>query len=416
MNNSQSRKRVAIIGGGPAGLMAAEVLSQADVQVDVYDAMPSVGRKFLMAGKGGMNITHSEAFPVFLSRYGEQANNLEAMLEAFSPATLREWLQGLGVDTFVGSSGRVFPTDMKAAPLLRSWLRRLREAGVNFHVRHLWSAWADESCGLLFQTPQGEQVVAADAVIFALGGASWPQLGSTGHWQALFAEREIPVHSLQPSNCGFDTQWSVYFKSRFAGLPLKTIAASFNDHQGRLWQQKGECVVTFTGLEGGLIYSLSAPLRDAIAQTGKAVLYFDLLPDKDLLWLENRLSKDKGKTSMANFLRKSVGIDGVKAALLRESLSLVEFNQTEVLASVIKALPITLLATRPIAEAISSAGGVPFAALDPQLMLRDHPGLFCAGEMLDWEAPTGGYLLTACFASGRRAGEGVLEWLSERQD
>ncbi|MFZ2450561.1 MAG: TIGR03862 family flavoprotein [Methylovulum miyakonense] len=412
---SPLKKQVAIIGGGPAGLMAAEVLCQANIQVDVYDAMPSVGRKFLMAGKGGMNITHSEPFPQFLSRYGGHASDLEAMLGAFSPAALRQWLQTLGIDTFVGSSGRVFPTDMKAAPLLRAWLRRLREAGAVFHTRHCWTGWAgDNTDGLVFQSPQGEQKISADAVVFALGGASWPQLGSTGRWVPIFQGRKIPVRALLPSNCGFETAWTNYFKNRYAGQPVKTVAISFTDAQGQAFGHKGEFVITETGVEGGLVYSLSSHLRTSIASTGKALVFLDLLPDKGLAWLSQRLSRGRGKESMSNYLRKNVGIDGVKAGLLRELLPAADFDNPEKLALAIKSLPITLLAARPIEEAISSAGGVPFSALDEGLMLRSAPGLFCAGEMLDWEAPTGGYLLTACFASGRRAGEGVIDWFESQ--
>lgn len=413
----KSFNKVAIIGGGPAGLMAAEVLCQVNIQVDVYDAMPTVGRKFLMAGKGGMNITHSEPFVQFLSRYGDHAADLEAVLEAFSPTALRGWLQGLGIETFVGSSGRVFPNDMKAAPMLRAWLRQLREAGVVFHTRHNWMGWSgDNTHDLVFQTPQGEQKIIADAVVFALGGASWPQLGSTGNWVSVFKGRDIPVYALQPSNCGFETTWSDYFKSRYAGQPVKTVAVTCHDTQGQLLSHKGEFIITETGVEGGLIYGLSTRLRVSIANTGKALVYLDLLPDKGLAWLVQRLSRSRGKESLSNYLRKTIGIDGVKAGLLRELLPEADFDNPEKLAFAIKSLPITLLSARPIEEAISSAGGVPFSALNEGLMLRSKPGLFCAGEMLDWEAPTGGYLLTACFASGRRAGKGVIAWLGQQSD
>ncbi len=400
--------RIAIIGGGPAGLMAADVLSGAAVRVDVYDAMPSVGRKFLMAGKGGMNITHSEAFPVFLSRYGTHADALAGMLEDFSPTDLRAWLQTLGIDTFVGSSGRVFPTDMKAAPLLRAWLRRLRETGVVFHTRHRWLGWADDNTALMFENPHGLQAIAADAVVLALGGASWPQLGSTGQWQSAFLQHNIPVQPFQPANCGFDVAWSEHFTTRYAGQAVKTVGVAVADKPYQL----GEFVITETGVESGLVYFLSAGLREAINRDGYTLMHLDLLPDKSLAWLAEKLKRPRGKLSTANYLRKSVGIDGVKAGLLRE-LAASEFANPEQLANAIKALPVKLCATRPIAEAISSAGGVPFAALDGHLMVKTKPGLFCAGEMLDWEAPTGGYLLTACFASGRRAGLGVLAWLGQ---
>lgn len=399
-------QRIAIIGGGPAGLMAAEVLSRAAVRVDVYDAMPSVGRKFLMAGKGGMNITHSEAFAVFLSRYGTHADALAGLLEDFSPTDLRAWLQDLGIATFVGSSGRVFPTDMKAAPLLRAWLRRLREAGVVFHTRHRWLGWADDNTTLVFANPHGEQAIAADAVVLALGGASWPQLGSTGQWQSALLQQNIPVLPFQPANCGFEVAWSEHFKSRYAGQAVKTVGVAVADKPSQL----GEFVITETGVESGVVYFLSAPLREAINRDGYAWMHLDLCPDKNVAWLADRLKRPRGKLSTANYLRKTVGIEGVKAGLLRE-LAAPALTDPEQLAKAVKALPIKLCATRPIAEAISSAGGVPFAALDANLMAKTKPGLFCAGEMLDWEAPTGGYLLTACFASGRRAGLGVLAWL-----
>lgn len=406
------RKKVAIIGGGPAGLMAADVLSQADIQVDVYESMPTVGRKFLMAGKGGMNITHSEPFELFLSRYGGHAADLGPMLSAFPPAALREWLKTLGIDTFVGSSGRVFPTDMKAAPLLRSWLRRLNKSGVRIHTRHLWTGWPSDSINdLSFQTPHGEQRLSADAVIFALGGGSWPQLGSTGHWRAVFLEQGIPVQTFQAANCGFDVAWSGHFKVRYAGCPVKSVVIAYTDAIGGHAQQAGEFVITDAGIEGGLVYRLSSTLRETINRTGNARIGLDLLPDKGRDEVALRLRRPRGKNSMANHLRKKLGLDGVKAGLLRELLSLADFNNPDALADACKALPLVLLAARPLAEAISSAGGVPFSALDENLMLSAKPGLFCAGEMLDWEAPTGGYLLTACFASGRRAAEGVMTWL-----
>jgi uncharacterized flavoprotein (TIGR03862 family) len=335
------------------------------------------------------------------------------MLQAFSPTILRDWLNELGIATFIGSSGRVFPTDMKAAPLLRSWLRRLREAGVGFHTRHSWTGWADDG-GLVLQTPQGEQTVNADAAIFALGGASWPQLGSTGAWQTLFQARGIPVRTLQPSNCGFDVAWSDHFKSPYAGLAVKTVTITTSNKQSQAITQAGEFIITETGVEGGLVYSASALLRDAIINQGSATLTVDLLPDKRADCLAERLARPRGKQSMSNFLRKTVGIDGVKAGLLRELLPVSTFDHPEQLAQAIKALSIPLLATRPIAEAISSAGGVPFTTLDRNLMVKANPGVFCAGEMLDWEAPTGGYLLTACFASGRRAGEGVIDWFEKQ--
>jgi uncharacterized flavoprotein (TIGR03862 family) len=404
---------VAIIGGGPAGLMAAEVLSRAGVKVDLYDAMPSVGRKFLMAGKGGMNITHSEPFDRFLSRYGCRQAQIKPLLDAFGSEALRAWVQDLGIGTFIGSSGKVFPVDMKAAPLLRAWLHRLRAGGVRFHMRHRWLGWSDRK--LLFSTPEGEREISADALVLALGGASWPQLGSTGAWLPLLTQRGISVEPLQPSNCGFDVNWSDYFLSRFAGQPIKSVVASFNNSTGIEVRQSGELLVTATGVEGNLIYQMSAFLREQIATTGTASIYLDLAPGKDKQFLLDRILQARGKHSMANHLRKRIGIDGVKAGLLREVLQKADFDDPVLLCDAIKALPIQIVKARPIAEAISSAGGVSFEALDERLMIRSMPGVFCAGEMLDWEAPTGGYLLTACFAGGYVAGAGALAWLTAKK-
>ena len=411
-------KTVAVIGGGPAGLMAAEVLIEAGLKVDLYDAMPSVGRKFLMAGKGGMNISHAESYDKFLLRYGHRRAYIEPILDKFTPQTLRDWLQNLGIETFIGSSGRIFPTDMKAGPLLRAWLHRLRGAGVNFHMRHRWLGWneEDESAELNFATPEGECKIKVDAVVLALGGGSWARLGSTGAWVRSLTQRGVLVAPLRPSNCGFDVAWSEYFRNRFPGQPLKSVCVSFNNAGGINVCQLGELVITENGVEGGLIYSLSALLRDEIAATGAAIIHLDLLPDKELRLLIGKMSQAQGKHSMANHLRKRVGIDGVKAGLLREIVSASDFNDPGLLCCAIKALPITLTATRPIDEAISTAGGVAFEELDEHLMIRSMPGVFCAGEMLDWEAPTGGYLLTTCFASGRVAGLGVLARLSRAAD
>lgn len=401
--------RVAIIGAGPAGLMAAEQLVPVDgIDVDIFDAMPSVGRKFLMAGKGGMNITHSEPLPAFVARYGSRSPQIASLLDAFGPQALREWIAGLGIATFVGTSGRVFPTEMKAAPLLRAWLHRLRGAGVHFHVRHRWLGWqADGS--LRFATPQGEVSVQADAIILALGGGSWARLGSDGAWVPLLVERGVPVVLLRPANCGFDVAWSAYFRERFAGQPIKPVIASVGQKS-----QQGEFNITENGVEGGLIYALSAPLRDAIERDGQATLTLDLAPGRSLERLISDLSKPQGRDSLSNHLRRRVGIDGVKAALLREFSPNSALTATDTLARAIKALPVPVLAPRPIDEAISTAGGVVFEALNEQLMLNQLPGTFIAGEMLDWEAPTGGYLLTACFASGYVAGQGAQAWLSQR--
>ncbi|WP_413792751.1 MULTISPECIES: TIGR03862 family flavoprotein [unclassified Pseudomonas] len=401
---------ITIIGGGPAGLMAAEVLSQAGLQVDLYDGMPSVGRKFLLAGVGGMNITHSEAFPAFLSRYAERAPHLAPMLRAFGADELCTWIHGLGIDTFVGSSGRVFPTDMKAAPLLRAWLKRLREAGVAIHTRHRWLGWNPDG-SLRIDSPEGEKTLRPKATLLALGGGSWSRLGSDGAWMLALEQRGVALAPLQPSNCGFEVEaWSELMISKFAGAPLKNIAMGLNDDVPRL----GECVITATGLEGSLVYALSAAIREAINRHGSATLHLDLLPGRPVDKILQALNKPRGSRSMAKHLHSQLGIDGVKAALLRELTPAECFTDPTRLAQAIKALPVTLVKTRPLDEAISSAGGVTFEALDERLMLKQMPGVFCAGEMLDWEAPTGGYLLTACFASGRTAGLGMVEWLQRK--
>ncbi|SIR47151.1 hypothetical protein SAMN05216509_2431 [Pseudomonas sp. B10] len=405
-NSAPANTHVAIIGGGPAGLIAAEVLSQAGVRVDVYDGMPSVGRKFLLAGVGGMNITHSEAYPAFLSRYAERAPQIAPLLRAFDADALCQWINELGIETFIGSSGRVFPTDMKAAPLLRAWLKRLRDSGVVIHTRHRWLGW-DASGALRIASPEGEISVNPDATLLALGGGSWSRLGSDGAWMLPLEQRGVDLAPLQPSNCGFEVQaWSELMVSKFAGAPLKNIAIGLNDDIPRL----GECVITATGIEGSLIYALSAPIREEINCYGAAVIHIDLLPGRPVDKLQAALSKPRGSRSMAKHLHSQVGIDGVKAALLRELTDAETFADPALLARAIKALPLTLVKTRPLDEAISSAGGVRFEAMDERLMLKALPGVFCAGEMLDWEAPTGGYLLTGCFASGRAAGLGIVQW------
>jgi uncharacterized flavoprotein (TIGR03862 family) len=407
---SSATKSVAVIGGGPAGLMAAEVLTQAGVRVDLYEAKPSMGRKFLVAGKGGLNLTHSEPLDQFLTRYGARRQQMEPLLKDFGPEQVRQWADGLGIQTFTGSSARVFPIGMKTYPLLRLWLSRLRQSGVTFHQRHQWLGWnADGS--LRFATPAGEISVQANAVILALGGGSWPQTGSTGAWVALLNERGIPVNLLQPANCGFDVAWTKHFRARFAGHPLKSVVLSFHDSNGHAFHQPGEFVVTETGLEGNLIYACSALLRDELAAGGQAVIRLDLAPGWTTERLVERLSRPRGSKSMASHLEKSVGIKGVKAGLLWEFVPKADFADPVKLSHAIKELPIPLIAPRPLEEAISSAGGVDFAALDAHLMLRALPGVFCAGEMLDWEAPTGGYLLTACFATGRAAGMGARRFI-----
>ncbi|MBH3461333.1 TIGR03862 family flavoprotein [Pseudomonas putida] len=410
-SHTTSPPLVAVIGGGPAGLMAAEVLAQAGVAVEVFDAMPSVGRKFLLAGVGGMNITHSEPYPAFVGRYGERREAIDALLRDFDADALRQWIHGLGIDTFVGTSGRVFPTDMKAAPLLRAWLKRLRDSGVVIHTRHRWLGWDTEGA-LRIGYPQGERLVQATAVVLALGGGSWARLGSDGSWVPLLAERAVDISPLRPSNCGFEVQaWSDLLKDKFAGAPLKNIALSVPGSAPR----KGEFILTAQGVEGSLVYAWSAALRAGIERNGRATLLLDLLPDRPVDKIAQALAKPRGSRSMAKHLHGQLGIDGVKAALLRELTDQATFADPVRLAQAIKALPIELVRTRPLDEAISSAGGVRFEAMDEGLMLKQLPGVFCAGEMLDWEAPTGGYLLTACFASGLWAGRAALEWLYERK-
>jgi uncharacterized flavoprotein (TIGR03862 family) len=406
----QAKRKVAIIGGGPAGLMAAETIIAAtkefDLQVDLYDAMPSVGRKFLLAGKGGMNLTHSEPAPAFVQRYRQRQDQLAPALAEFGADQLRAWAQGLGVATFVGSSGRVFPIDMKAAPLLRAWLHRLRSAGVQFHMRHRWLGWQEQQ--LRFATPQGEQCIAADAVVLALGGGSWARLGSDGSWVPVLAERGVAVSPLQPSNCGFDVAWSDYFRQRFAGKPITAVAASVPNLPEASTPRQGQFVITDGGIEGSLIYAFSAPLRDQITQSGSATLLLDLAPGKSAERIAQEVSHPRGSRSLSSHLQSKVGLDRLKAALLHECLSREELNDQATLARAIKALPLKVIRPRPIDEAISSAGGVCFSSLTDDLQLHALPQVFCAGEMLDWEAPTGGYLLTACFATGYRAGKGVL--------
>lgn len=405
-----SSGRIAIIGGGPAGLMAAEVLIEAGLGVDVYDAMPSVGRKFLLAGVGGMNITHSEAHEAFMQRYGTRRAALQAMIDAFDATALRHWVHGLGIETFVGSSGRVFPREMKAAPLLRAWLQRLKQRGVLFHVRHRWSGWTEQGA-LRLQHPHGETLIQPAAAVLALGGGSWSNLGSDGRWVALLQDRGVPIEALQPSNCGFDCAWSEHFRERFAGHPLKTVRASFSSADGASYSQAGECMISEHGIEGSLIYAFSSRLRDEIKARGSATLHLDLLPGYELPRLIAECSHPRGSRSLSSHLQSRVGLKGVKAGLLWERVPPEQRNDPLALAQALKALPLPVLRPRPLDEAISSAGGVPFEALDGGLMLRQLPGVFCAGEMLDWEAPTGGYLLTACLASGRAAGAGVLRWL-----
>ncbi|HKI54693.1 MAG TPA: TIGR03862 family flavoprotein [Anaerolineales bacterium] len=398
-------KSVAIIGGGPAGLMAAEVISAQGLKADVYDAMPSVGRKLLMAGKSGLNITHSDPFDVFVSRYGNRSQNIEPLLKDFGADQLREWVHSLGIQTFIGTSGRVFPMGMKASPLLRAWLTRLNASNVTLHLRHKWTGFLPDN-SLRFVTPDGEVTVKPDAVVLALGGGSWSRLGSDGAWVPWLKQAGAQVEALRPANCGFDVAWSEHFREKYDGHPIKTVVLSFGN-----FRQQGEFIVTKDGLQGGLIYTVSAMIRDEIYANGEAVISLDLKPDRTLEWLKEKMSHPRGKRSMASYLEKTLGIRGVKAGLLREFVSKDDFTDGDRLAYFLKNLPIPLVASRPLDEAISSAGGVTFESLDEHLMLRNMPGVFCAGEMLDWEAPTGGYLLTACFSSGYTAGKGVLKWL-----
>lgn len=417
MTRTPNPPLIAIIGAGPAGLMAAEILCHAGMQVDLYDSMPSVGRKFLMAGKGGMNITHSEPLKKFITRYGAAQSRLEPWINNFSPDMLRAWINDLGIDTFIGSSGRVFPDEMKAAPLLRSWLQRLKNHGLRVHTRHQWLGWVDDSTRRLrFLTPNGEKIVAADLTILTLGGASWPKLGSTGAWVDILQAQGITVNKLQPSNCGFKCQWSPHLQQHVAGHPLKAVTITFSNQSKQILQKRGECIITADGVEGGFIYALSAPIRDVIHQKGSATIYLDLTPDTSLDNLIKRLTSGNNKQSLSNRLRKYLHLDSIKISLLREILPASTMQNTLQLCQSIKALPVKLTATQPIEEAISSAGGVAFTELNEHLMLHKLPGVFCAGEMLDWEAPTGGYLLTGCFATGRAAGLGAEYWLKTLND
>nr|WP_225783521.1 TIGR03862 family flavoprotein [Xenophilus sp. Marseille-Q4582] len=412
-------KRVAVIGGGPAGLMAAQQLADAGCEVDLFDAMPSVGRKFLLAGRGGLNLTHSEPFEAFAGRYASRRPQIEPLLRTFDAQALRDWVHGLGVQTFVGSSGRVFPIDMKAAPLLRAWLHRLREAGVRFHMRHRWLGWAGTGAHvpLQFESPEGRLTRSADAVVLALGGASWPRLGSDGGWVPVLEARGVPVAPLRPANCGFDVAaWTPFFAERFAGQPFKSVAVRVLDAGGEAVTRKGEFVATATGVEGSVVYAVSALLRDRIAAHGTATLWVDLLPDRSEAQVLAAVRHPRGSRSLGSHLKSRLGVEGIKSALLHELLPREQWQDPLRIAQTLKAAPIELVAARPVAEAISTAGGVAFEALDGGLMLQAMPGVFVAGEMLDWEAPTGGYLLTACMASGVVAAQGARRWLGMAAD
>jgi len=404
------KTQVVVIGAGPAGLMAAEVLAKGGARVTVYDAMPSAGRKFLMAGRGGLNLTHSEALPQFLARYGSAAPRLEPAIEAFPPRALRDWSAALGEPTFVGSSGRVFPQSFKASPLLRAWLRQLGSMDVQLALRHRWTGW-DERGHLLFETAEGERTVEARATVLALGGASWPRLGSDGSWVEILAAKGIAMSPLCPANCGFSVAWSDLFRDRFEGQPLKGVALSFAGRSVR-----AEAMITRSGIEGGAIYALSADLREAVSRSGNAILLVALRPDLDRDGLVTRLSIPKGKQSLSNFLRKALNLSPVAIGLLHEAaraskISLSLLSAVD-LANWINAVPVQLNGVAPIVRAISSAGGIALDELDGGYMIRRLPGVFAAGEMLDWEAPTGGYLLQASFATGAAAGKGALKWIN----
>ncbi|HZE56150.1 MAG TPA: TIGR03862 family flavoprotein [Bradyrhizobium sp.] len=407
---SALKNNVAIIGAGPAGLMAAETLAQGGARVTVYDAMPSVGRKFLMAGRGGLNLTHSEPLPAFLTRYREAIPQLTTAIEAFPPDRLRAWCEALGQPTFVGSSGRIFPKALKASPLLRAWLRRLDASGVQFSPRHRWTGW-DENGRLLFQTPDGNSMVDARATVLALGGASWPRLGSDGGWVETLAAKGVKISPLKPANCGFAVAWSDIFRDRFEGQPLKGIALSFGFHRVR-----GEAMITRDGIEGGAIYALSAELREAVLASGGATLHIALRPDVETRDLVARLSSPRGKQTFSNWLRKTAQLSPVGIGLLQEAAMVsgvvLSSLSPENLTELINAVPVQLTGVAPIARAISTAGGIAFEEIDADFMIRRLPGVFAAGEMLDWEAPTGGYLLQACFATGAAAGRGVLKWFT----
>jgi uncharacterized flavoprotein (TIGR03862 family) len=408
-----SSTNITVIGGGPAGLMAAEHLASQGLSVDVYDAKPAVLRKFLVAGKGGLNLTRDEDFEKFLSRYGNHTKELEPFLRAFGPTELRTWVQNLGFETFVGSSGKIFPKDMQAVFIRLAWIQRLEKRGVRFHLNHRWQGW-DHEKNLVFRSKFENVITHPDAVILALGGASWPTTGSDGTWATILQQIGVEIAPFKPANCGFEVKWSDFFRDRFQGTPLKSVAIHFQPTSGKPIQQLGEFLITHYGVEGSLIYAFSAAIRDEILENGKATIHLDLAPGWTIEQLETRLSRPRGSRSISSHIEKSVGIHGIKANLLWEYLPKSIFNDHKQLAAAIKALPVPLAAPRPIEEAISTAGGVHFEDLDDHLMLKKIPGVFCAGEMLDWEAPTGGYLLTACFSTGLAAAHGVINWLRKK--
>ncbi len=400
--------RIAIIGAGPAGLMAAEALGTQGYAVDIYDAMPSFGRKFLMAGKSGLNITHAEDADTFQARYICADARLRQMVQAFGAIDIVEWMEGLGIEAHTGPTGRIFPVMMKASPLLRSWLSRLSGQGTSIHTRHRWRGWS-ETGALRFETPEGLKDVKAEATVLALGGASWKRLGSDGVWADMLAREGVQVAPFQPSNCGFLVDWSAHLKERFAGMPVKSVELSVGDQTSR-----AEFVITERGVESGGVYMLSAPLREALRPSGEALLMVDLLPDIAVSDLRVRLGRSRGKQSLSNHLRKTARLSGVKLALLYEVAGPEVLLDSARLAALIKALPLRVTGTAPMDEGISTAGGVAWSGLTNDLMLKDRPSVFCAGEMLDWDAPTGGYLITACLATGHAAGIGAANWLSRK--
>lgn len=404
-SNTNTTARIAIVGGGPAGLAAAETLSARGFAVDIFDRMPSFGRKVLLAGKTGLNLTHGEAYETFVTRYGGASEQLRAALDACRPADVVAWANGLGADCFTGSSGRVFPRVMKASPLMRAWLKRLTDQGVRFHTRYRWTGFSRSH--LRFETPEGERLVAADACLLALGGASWPRMGSDAAWTALLSAKGVGIVPLKPANCGFDVDWSDTFRARFAGAPVKSVTAT--SAAGTI---PGEFVISRHGIEGSLVYAHAAALRDSLLDQGHATLTLDLAPGRTADRIAHDLARQPAKLSLSNQLRKATGLEGVKAGLLRECIADIGTASLEKIAAYIKALPVSVVRPRPIAEAISTAGGVEWPALNADFMLKAMPGIFVAGEMIDWEAPTGGYLLTACLATGRAAAAGIVDWLA----
>ncbi len=405
---TQHKCDAAIIGAGPTGLMAAEELARAGYTVEIFERMPTPARKFLMAGKSGLNITHSEDLSIFTSRYGKSADNLTKPIEAFSNIEIRKWVEDLGIETFVGSSGRVFPKAFKASPLLRAWLHRLNDMGVKLHLRTNWQGWDPESNNLMFMGPNGALQAQAGTTVLALGGTSWPKLGSNGEWQQALRDKAVKLEPFRPSNCGFNIKWSDYFRERYAGEPIKNCILNFAGTSA-----KGDVMVTANGIEGGTVYKLSAPIVEALGNNQPASITIDLTPDRSTKQLEDRLAQPQGKRSLSDHIRRKTGLKGVQIGLLREFAAKEAFSSAEGIAGLIKSISIPIKSVRPIEEAISVAGGVSFDGLDENLMLTALPGTFCAGEMVAWDAPTGGYLLTACLAQGKQAAVGAAAWLDK---